>query len=147
MRISVTKEFTFDMAHNLPVHDGACVNLHGHTYKLQVTVQGPICPFTGMVIDFKHLKSMVKEEVIDKYDHAVLVQTSQHPDHECFENDLNKLLTKYKKKVVLSPHAPTAEQMAQDIFTALSKRLKSLSLLLTKVKLWETPTSFVTVTH
>lgn len=68
----ITKEFTFDSAHFLPNYHGKCEEVHGHTYKMQVTIQAPVDPKTGMVFDFCELKRIVKEKVVDVLDHKLL---------------------------------------------------------------------------
>ena len=69
--ISVTKIFTFDSAHNLINYDGACKNLHGHTYKLEVTVSGEINDM-GMICDFNELSFLIKNNIISKLDHRYI---------------------------------------------------------------------------
>jgi 6-pyruvoyltetrahydropterin/6-carboxytetrahydropterin synthase len=115
MKISVTKLFEFEAAHHLPNYDGACANLHGHTYKLEVEVIGHVALESGMVEDFSLLKKAVKELVIDKYDH-------------CNLNDWF--------------HMPTAENMVIEIFNILRK---SYNGMVTRVRLWETSTSYAEV--
>ena len=77
-KIRVTKEFTFEMAHALWNYDGPCKNIHGHSYKLWTTVIGdPITEKSnkkyGMVIDFGDLKRIVKEKIVDRFDHSLVV--------------------------------------------------------------------------
>lgn len=96
MKIRVSKEFTFNSAHYLKNYQGDCKKLHGHTYKLIVTIEDSINKETGMVIDFNKLSRIVKEEVVNKIDHELL--------NEIWEN-------------------PTAENMAETIFNSLSKLL------------------------
>ena len=115
MKVSVTKCFGFESAHYLPNYDGACSRLHGHSYKLQVTVSGSVDETTGMIMDFNILKSIVKAEVVDKYDHQYL--------NDFFAN-------------------PTAENMVQHIFKKLSIEFSRMGLTLDSVKLWETESSF-----
>lgn len=67
--MKVTKKFTFEAAHTIKGHI-TCGKVHGHSYKLEVTLEGPV--IGGMVMDFKELKSLVKERVIDKLDHEYL---------------------------------------------------------------------------
>ena len=76
-QIRITKQFSFETGHALFGYDGKCRNVHGHSYKLSVTVIGQ--PITkvgavklGMVIDFSDLKKIVKEEVVDVFDHATV---------------------------------------------------------------------------
>lgn len=110
----VSKEFTFDAAHFLTKYHGKCENLHGHTYRLRVTVEGPVQE-DGMVVDFKALKTLVKEKVIDRYDHQNL--------NDFFEN-------------------PSAELIASKIWDDLVGELPGVKLY--EVVLWETADSFVT---
>jgi len=79
--ITVTKIFTFEAAHHLPFHKGKCKNLHGHTYKLEVTVSGTR-DINGLVIDFGDLKKIVSEKIIEKYDHKNLNEFFKHPTAE-----------------------------------------------------------------
>ena len=77
-KIRVTKIFEFDTAHALHNYDGLCSNIHGHTYKLHVTVIGepisdPSSPKYGMVVDFGVLKNKIKENLVDKFDHSLIV--------------------------------------------------------------------------
>lgn len=115
MKTSVTKSFGFEAAHYLPDYEGACNRLHGHSYKMQVTVSGSVDEMSGMIIDFNVLKSVVNNEVVDKYDHRYL--------NDFFEN-------------------PTAENMVQHIFRELSAKFTKMGLVLESVKLWETESSF-----
>lgn len=125
--VKVTKSFSFDAAHFLPNHKGKCSNMHGHTYKLEVTVMrnnGQLMDEgsdEGMVIDFSDLKSIVKSEVIDKVDHKVL--------NEIF------------------PFRTTAENMAAYIFEVLDKSLQPLGVKVERIKLWETPDSCAEVAY
>jgi 6-pyruvoyltetrahydropterin/6-carboxytetrahydropterin synthase len=82
----VTKKFTFSAAHFLTKYKGKCENLHGHTYKLTVTVEGDMKD-DGMVIDFVELKKIVNERVIDKLDHSSL--------NDLFENPTAELIAKW----------------------------------------------------
>ncbi|MBU0982106.1 6-carboxytetrahydropterin synthase QueD [Patescibacteria group bacterium] len=111
----VSKEFTFDSAHFLTDYKGKCERLHGHTYKLRVTVEGEIGS-NGLVMDFVDLKGLVKERILEKYDHQNL--------NDFFEN-------------------PSAENMAVKFWEELSGGLPG-SVKLWEIRLWETPNSFVT---
>ena len=69
-QITITKEFTWDMAHMLAGHLGLCKNLHGHTYKMHVKVcskEDSVCERQDMVMDFKDLKEIIKEKIIDSF--------------------------------------------------------------------------------
>lgn len=79
--ITVWKIFTFDSAHYLPDYDGKCANMHGHTYKLEVGIEGSIGP-NGMVLDFAILSRIVKENIIEVLDHSVINDTIDDPTAE-----------------------------------------------------------------
>lgn len=118
--IEVTKIFTFDSAHNLTEYKGKCERLHGHTYKLEVTVKGTPDK-EGMVIDFGDLKQLVTEKVIKKLDHHYLNEVLG------FNTTCENMITWMWD--VLSPHLDTKRY-----------RLKSITL-------WETPTSFARISR
>lgn len=77
----VTREFTFDAAHHLDNYHGKCERMHGHTYRLQVTVKGEI-QNNGMVVDFVLLKKVVNRYVISKLDHQLLNEVVKNPSTE-----------------------------------------------------------------
>lgn len=119
MKISITKEVTFDSAHQLVDLVGSkCQNMHGHTYRLQVSVTGPIKGVVPMIIDFVDLKAAIIE-VVDRLDHKVLN-------------------TEFNMK------NPTAEFMAEWFQQEIDKLLPA-GVTVSRVALWETPTSFVTL--
>lgn len=73
--ITITRRFHFEAAHCLPKHEGKCKSLHGHSYKIEITVGGPLKgegPESGMVMDFGKLKKVVQSEVLNKLDHTLL---------------------------------------------------------------------------
>lgn len=80
--LTITKIFEFEASHFLPNYEGACHNLHGHSYKLEVTVNGTIDDETGMIMDFKVLKDIVNKVVINKYDHSYLNDFFKNPTAE-----------------------------------------------------------------
>ena len=117
--ITVTKHYGFEACHHLPHYDGACANLHGHSYKLDVTIGGRIItdkdnPKQGMILDFKDLKNIINEVVVEKYDHSNL--------NDFFENPTAELMVK---------------QIAVDIMSKLPQEVYLMSC-----KLWETSTSY-----
>jgi 6-pyruvoyltetrahydropterin/6-carboxytetrahydropterin synthase len=91
MRTSVTRAFTFEAAHQLPWHAGACRELHGHGYRLEVTVDGPLTP-DGIVIDFADLRDLVEHTVISRYDHKYLNDVLDNPTAELIAHDAWKEL-------------------------------------------------------
>lgn len=78
----IAKEFEFESAHKLPDYKGQCANLHGHSYKLIVAIEGPVNEKTGMVLDFKELSDIVKEKVITVFDHSYLNDILTNPTAE-----------------------------------------------------------------
>ena len=104
--MNITKIFTFDAAHKLPLHHGKCKNLHGHTYKLEVTVNGELKK-DGMVIDFVDLKKIVKNQVLDDYDHKYINDFMNNSTVENIVKDIwNRLqdyLSLYKIKLWETP--------------------------------------------
>ena len=138
--IRITKKFSFETGHALYGYDGKCRNVHGHSYKLSVTVIGE--PITdpshvkyGMVIDFTDLKKIVKEEIVDVFDHATVF--NKNTPHV----ELAKELGDRGHSVLLVDYQPTSEMMVLDfakkIKTRLPKYIKLFSL-----KLQETETSY-----
>ncbi len=123
LNTSVTKIFTFDSAHHLPDYNGVCARIHGHTYKLEITVSGPSNKtkniYPTMTCDFGDIKKIVQDEIISKLDHRDLNTIFEYPDY------------------------PTAESMARWIF---KKMFDVFGPNVKKVRLWETPTSYATVT-
>ncbi|MBK8567425.1 MAG: 6-carboxytetrahydropterin synthase [Saprospiraceae bacterium] len=137
--LRVTKSFTFEMAHALAGYDGDCRNIHGHSYKLFVTLRGrPLQqsghPKDGMVMDFSQLKKLVREKVLDTYDHALALNgmASQVVAME---------LAKHYGKVVALPFQPTCENLLLDIVEKIQGSLPP-AVELFEVKLFETATSY-----
>ncbi|TPE43280.1 6-pyruvoyl trahydropterin synthase family protein [Pontibacter mangrovi] len=138
-KIRLTRLFTFETAHTLLHYDGPCRRIHGHSYKLEVTIIGtPLVeeehPKNGMVMDFGDLKAIVQEHIIQQFDHA-LVLPQGSPD------DLLELLRKYEHRLVLTPYQPTCENMLIDFQHRLKQFLPDY-VKLHHLKLWETQNSF-----
>jgi 6-pyruvoyltetrahydropterin/6-carboxytetrahydropterin synthase len=100
MPYTVGKEFTFDAAHQLPLHDGKCKNLHGHTYRVRVTYDAKMLikdgPKSGMVIDFGDLKAVWKERIEPLVDHQFLNDTLPVP-HTTAENIARWMLKMFRE--------------------------------------------------
>jgi 6-pyruvoyltetrahydropterin/6-carboxytetrahydropterin synthase len=77
----ICREFTFDAAHYISDYKGKCERMHGHTYKLEVTIEGPIRK-DGMVMDFTILKDIVEKEVLEALDHVDLNEVMENPTAE-----------------------------------------------------------------
>lgn len=148
--LTVVKQFKWAMAHRLLHHDGLCSNNHGHTYMMEVGVVGEMQTVRkkeGMILDFKDLKELVQEEIIDKLDHATMVWEQDKSMIEFLERD--------KQKHVVVSYRPTAENMAKDFYQILKYRFgQSTKDLLTGatiprkngklkfIRVWETDTSY-----
>jgi 6-pyruvoyltetrahydropterin/6-carboxytetrahydropterin synthase len=137
--VRVTKEFSFEMAHALWNYDGACRNIHGHSYKLSITVKGnPVSdesnPKLGMVIDFGDLKAIVKSEIINVFDHALVVN-SKAPI--VMLQNVEQMFEKY----YILDYQPTCENLVIDFAFRIRKRLPETCSLFS-VKLAETANSY-----
>jgi len=138
--IRITKQFSFETGHALYGYDGKCRNVHGHSYKLSVTVIGqPITDTTnvklGMVIDFSDLKKIVKEEIVDKFDHATVF--NKNTPHI----ELARELESRGHNVILADYQPTSENMISAFAKKIQHRLPD-TIKLHSLKLQETETSF-----
>lgn len=91
MRTQVTRRFSFEAAHKLDWHTGACRNLHGHSYRLEVSVDGEL-DANGIVIDFADLAGVVKREVVDRFDHTYLNDAMPNPTAELLAQTIWALL-------------------------------------------------------
>lgn len=139
-KIRITKLFSFETGHALYGYDGKCKNVHGHSYKLFVTVIGtPISDPNnvkfGMVIDFGDLKKIVKEEVVDVYDHATVF--NKNTPHIELANELKSR----GHNVILANYQPTSEMMVIDFAEKIKRRLPT-NISLHSLKLQETESSF-----
>jgi 6-pyruvoyltetrahydropterin/6-carboxytetrahydropterin synthase len=136
-KIRVTKEFTFEMAHALKDYKGKCENIHGHTYHLGVTIIGNVIttssPNLGMVLDFGDLKRIVKENILDVFDHVLVLN----------ETDSRKeSMSLIETKLILTSYQPTAENLMVDFVHRIKDKLPP-EVTLHSLKLRETSTSFV----
>lgn len=138
--IRITKQFSFETGHALYGYDGKCRNVHGHSYKLSVTVIGsPINDSGhvkyGMVIDFGDLKHIVKEEIVNVFDHATVF--NKNTPHV----ELAKELQDRGHNVLLVDYQPTSEMMVIDFAEKIKARLPE-NIRLHSLKLQETATSY-----
>lgn len=137
--IRVSREFSFEMAHVLWNYDGPCRNVHGHSYKLFVTVSGvpvndPNNPKNGMVIDFTDLKNIVLKEIVNVFDHAVTVSSRYDP------KKLEMLKSTFGN-VVIVDYQPTCENMVADFAQKIIKYIPD-GLMLHSLRLYETAKSY-----
>ncbi len=134
MLLQLTKQFDFQMAHTLCGYDGKCRNIHGHNYRLFVTVEGaPIASADsakrGMVIDFGDIKRIVEEHIINLFDHALVL-----PEETPFPTDLDT-------KTLVLPVQPTCENLLLHFSQLLEGRFPQ-GVHLVRLRLHETDTSY-----
>lgn len=138
MQILLSKEFEFQMAHALARYPGKCRNLHGHNYRLIVTVASsttlpndptvPLNSQSGMVMDFGEIKSMVEKCIIEPFDHALVV-----PEGSPFQHI-------EQTKLVVTPFEPTSENLLLHFASLLMPHLPQ-GVKLHALKLYETGSS------
>jgi 6-pyruvoyltetrahydropterin/6-carboxytetrahydropterin synthase len=138
-KIRVTKRFHFEMAHTLYEYDGLCRNIHGHSYYLEVTLIGeprnePKHPKDGMVMDFGEMKELVKTQIVNRFDHALMVN-SLIPEKQ------KEILRQTTERFIVVDFQPTSENMVVYIAEILQQHLPS-GVNLFSVRLYETATSF-----
>lgn len=141
MNKSITRHEEFEVAHVLPNYDGPCGRLHGHSYKIEVTVSGPQTEPFGMIMDFKDLKKAIKEVVPD---HKFVYYTEDE-----IGKDIAQVLTKHNIACQPYPFNTTAENMCvyfkDTIQDYIQNELGYKDVIVTKVDLWETTNSHATV--
>lgn len=137
--IRITKEFTFEAAHALDGYDGPCKSVHGHSYGLSVTIKGtpltdPDSPKKGMVMDFGDLKKIIKKQVIDRFDHALLLCST---GREVDTRGLGDIFS----NVVYVDYQPTSENILAEIAGKI-KGLLPAGITLHSLRLRETGSSY-----
>lgn len=140
MLLRLTKQFTFEMAHALPAYEGKCRNIHGHSYKLFVTVEGtPLCrqgaPTDGMVVDFGVIKRVVEEHIVSVFDHALVL-----PRLEGKPLDGEESLGGFAARIIPVDFQPTTENLLLHFARLLDGKLPE-GARLHALKLYETETS------
>ena len=146
MKRTITKEFSWDCAHRLwnPNKSelenakifGLCNNIHGHTYKMFVTVSSQKLE-DGMIMNFKDLKRIVKDNVVDEQDHCLNLT---HGD------PLITILKNQENKTSLWPDETTCENQIEYFWNLIEQNIP-LGIIIEEIKLYETPTSFATMTR
>ena len=140
----ITKEILWTMGHRVPNHKSVCHNLHGHTYKAHITLEGKVIQKEGisdegMVIDFSDIKTISKNFIDNMLDHGFMF----------YEGDevMKEFFTKHPElKFIKVPFIPTAENIAKWLFTELRGKFVdkyNTQLKLKSITIWETPTSIV----
>lgn len=138
--MKITRRLEFDAGHRIPHHASQCRNLHGHRYVIEVTLTGETvgnegAADEGMVLDFSHIKTLVNQQIVDRWDHAFLVYQADTPVREFLQS-----LPGHKTVVI--PIVPTAENLARIAFDELAPLFAERyqgRLKLSRVRLYETP--------
>ena len=138
--IRLTKEFTFEAAHSLEGYDGACREIHGHSYRLMVTIKGEPStdaydPKQGMVMDFGLLKRIVNEQIVNRLDHAFIMRRTEQG------MELQQMSEPMYSNIVLVDYQPTCENMLADFAERLLEALPD-EVELYSLRLHETATSY-----
>jgi len=138
-KIRISREFSFEMAHVLKDYDGPCRNIHGHSYRLFVTLSGYPSqkqgdPKNGMVMDFSDLKRIVEKEIINVFDHAVALSSS-------FREKSNDFSGSIFGNIVFLDYQPTCENLVADFAVRIAENLPG-GVELYSLKLYETATSY-----
>jgi 6-pyruvoyltetrahydropterin/6-carboxytetrahydropterin synthase len=134
--MKIAKEFRWEMGHRLPNHEGECRNIHGHSYKMIVELEGVPNKENGMIIDFYDLGIIIKP-ILEKYDHSFLVMNS--------DKVVLDFLKKNKMKRVVVDYIATVENICDSFLKIFSGKLKSKKFNNIKsvtVKIFETPNSY-----
>tara|TARA_B100000927_G_scaffold40489_1_gene28949 strand:+ start:92 stop:541 length:450 start_codon:yes stop_codon:yes gene_type:complete len=139
-KVRVTKQFKFETGHAIYGYDGLCKNVHGHSFKLDVTIIGqpikdPDHVKNGMVIDFGDLKTIVNKEIVQPFDHATVLNVKS-PHKEIADE-----MESRGHKILRVSYQPTCEMMIIDFASKLKAKLPN-HLTLYSLKLQETETAF-----
>lgn len=137
--IRITREFSFEMAHVLQNYDGPCRNVHGHSYRLFVTLSGiPVSdaenPKNGMVMDFTDLKNIVVGKIINRFDHSVVISSD-------FNREKRKMMENTFGNTVVVDYQPTCENLVAD-FAGILKNELPAGVSLHSLRLYETAKSY-----
>ncbi|NUN10911.1 MAG: 6-carboxytetrahydropterin synthase [Ignavibacteriaceae bacterium] len=132
----IAKDFHWEMGHRLPYHKGKCINLHGHSYKAIIEIDG-VVDKNGLVIDFYDLKKVVNP-VIEKLDHAFMVYDQ--------DKELLRLLKKFNTKICVVPFHSTVENITSYLLDEIKKKIKKQNIYGLTVTVYETADSYASDT-
>ena len=145
MSIEVVRHIEFEAAHMLSGYDGGCGSLHGHSYKLELTITCPESVRThnsfGFIIDFKNLNKILKDNVPD---HMFMYNKNTAVDSA--EGQIVSILKKNNLNVWSFSDYPSAENMSKELAlnfqSVFDSTYPELQLKVTELRLWETTNSF-----
>ena len=137
-RVLLTKEFRLEMAHALVGYDGPCSQIHGHSYLLEVTVEGPEAQTAGAkmgrVVDFKEVKRAVEESVVARYDHSFTIRRTEQTE------ELIATLCRHFTRINAVDWQPTSENLLEHFSELIASALPE-GVRLHSLRLHETATS------
>lgn len=138
--IQITKSIEWDMGHRISKHQGKCRTPHGHRYRLELTISGPVekdreSKTDGMILDFQKLKDALAKQILSPLDHAFMARD----DDQLIKNLKNS--TEEDLKIILVPFTPTAENIVKWCYEQLKDSFQG-NPKLSRLRLYETPNSF-----
>lgn len=139
MSTEITKDFVISAAHRLLHHEGHCHHLHGHNWKISITIKAKPDKVTGMIVDFKELKRIIEDSILTLLDHTTILNTE--------DTSLVTLFTQAGEDFLRFPGEPTCENLSDWIAHVAQKILRNRKLhrlIVTKVVVEETPGSRAT---
>ena len=134
--MNITLEHWFSMGHTLHEYDGKCAHLHGHNYRLLVTVGSDELDDQGMVMDFSDLKSAIRYVVDDRYDHTFAIY---------YKDPRAEVLKKIEPNLILTEGNPTVEYLAKEIKNGFLGYFASGTRRIERIQLWETNNAYAEI--
>lgn len=130
--MKISKEFKWEMGHRLPFHSGKCKNIHGHTYKMRVEIEGDLDE-NGMVIDYYDVSEIISP-IVDELDHSFMVIET--------DKEIIDFLDKLNSKKVVVPFETTAENITLHMLEKIKERITSDRIKRIKVRVYETEKTY-----
>jgi len=130
--MKISKEFKWEMGHRLPFHAGKCKNIHGHTYKMRVEIEGDLDE-NGMVMDYYDVSEIISP-IVDELDHSFMVRET--------DKEIIDFLDKLNSKKVVVPFETTAENITLHLLEKIKKRINSDRIKRIKVRVYETEKTY-----
>jgi 6-pyruvoyltetrahydropterin/6-carboxytetrahydropterin synthase len=130
--MKISKEFKWEMGHRLPFHSGKCKNIHGHTYKMRVEIEGDLDQ-NGMVMDYYDVSSVISP-LVDELDHSFIVKDN--------DSEVIEFLDKLNSKKVVVPFETTAENITLYMLQKIKENITSDRIKKIKVRVYETEKTY-----
>jgi len=130
--MKIAKEFSWEMGHRLPFHDGKCKNLHGHSYKCMIELTGEPDK-NGIVLDYYDIKKII-EPIIDELDHSFMVSSQ--------DKELIDVLDKLGSRKVVVDFETTAENLCLYLLKKILHAKLPGNISSLKVRVFETENTY-----